>query len=68
MRVLFKPGLAALSKPRCGSTSLRRMLTPHMQGGDIKCDRANDPPPFILILRHLIYERCSAKRAMTARR
>lgn len=45
MRVLFEHGLVALSKPRCGSTSLRRMLAPHMEEGDIKCDRGDEAPP-----------------------
>lgn len=38
MRVLFSSGLAAISKPRCGSSSLRRMLDPFMQPGDLRCD------------------------------
>lgn len=45
MRVLFSHKLAALSKPRCGSTSLRRMLTPHMQTCDLKADTGDQIPP-----------------------
>lgn len=45
MRVLFHPKLVALSKPRCGSTSLRRMLTPLMRPGDLKADAGDEAPP-----------------------
>ena len=48
MRVLFSKGIAALSKPRCGSTSLRRMLDPLMDkaGGDIAVNTGGAMPPF----------------------
>lgn len=48
MRVLFSKGFAALSKPRCGSTSLRRMLNPLMDlsAGDIGVNRGGKVPPF----------------------
>lgn len=70
MRVLFGPGLAALSKPRCGSTSLRRMLTPHMKDGDIKCDRGGVSPPFhphitAPYLRKVLTERGHDAEALT---
>lgn len=46
MRVLFSRGIVALSKPRCGSTSLRRMLDPLMGPGDIAVNRGGEMPPF----------------------
>lgn len=46
MRVLFSKGIVALSKPRCGSTSLRRMLDPLMAPGDIAVNSAGQLPPF----------------------
>ncbi len=46
MRVLFSRGIVALSKPRCGSTSLRRMLDPLMGPGDIAVNRGGETPPF----------------------
>ena len=46
MRVLFSRGIVALSKPRCGSTSLRRMLDPLIQPGDIAVNMAGEMPPF----------------------
>lgn len=48
MRVLFSRGLIAISKPRCGSTSVRRVLDklvdPTM--GDIVVDVAGQRPPY----------------------
>ena len=46
MRVLFSKRLVALSKPRCGSTSLRRMLDPMMNSdaGDFAVDVTCPPP------------------------
>lgn len=48
MRVLFSKGIAALSKPRCGSTSLRRMLDPLMDkaAGDIAVNTGGEAPPY----------------------
>jgi SAM-dependent methyltransferase len=48
MRVLFSKRLAVLSKPRCGSTSLRRMLAPFVnrEAGDIIVNRGDEMPPF----------------------
>lgn len=48
MRVLFSKGFAALSKPRCGSTSLRRMLDPLLDpaAGDIAVNMGGERPPF----------------------
>jgi hypothetical protein len=48
MRVLFSKGIAAISKPRCGSTSVRRMLNPFLnrQAGDIAVNMAGQQPPF----------------------
>ncbi len=48
MRVLFSQKLIAISKPRCGSTSVRRMLDKLMniEKGDIAVDVANQRPPF----------------------
>lgn len=48
MRVLFSQGLIAISKPRCGSTSVRRMLDKlvDIKHGDIAVDVAGQRPPF----------------------
>lgn len=46
MRVLFSKGIAALSKPRCGSTSLRRMLDPLLAPGDIAVNTATEARPY----------------------
>lgn len=48
MRVLFSQGIIAISKPRCGSTSLRRMLGPLVDPakGDISVDVAGQRPPY----------------------
>jgi hypothetical protein len=48
MRVLLSRGFAALSKPRCGSTSLRRVLDPFIDpaAGDFAVGRAGQRPPF----------------------
>jgi hypothetical protein len=48
MRVLFSSGIAAISKPRCGSTSVRRMLDPFLdkKAGDIAVNMAGERPPF----------------------
>lgn len=44
MRALLSKNLVALSKPRCGSTSLRRMIDPHLAPGDIAVDTAGQLP------------------------
>lgn len=48
MRVLFSKGIAAISKPRCGSTSVRQMLDPFIsdRAGDIAVNVAGENPPF----------------------
>lgn len=48
MRVLLSRGFAALSKPRCGSTSLRHALDPFIDtaAGDFAVSRAGQNPPF----------------------
>lgn len=48
MRLLLSKGFAALSKPRCGSTSLRRALDPFVDpaAGDLAVDRAGQKPPY----------------------
>lgn len=48
MRALLSKGIVAISKPRCGSTSVRRMLNPHLdrEAGDIAVDLAGQNPPF----------------------
>jgi len=48
MRVLFSKGLVAISKPRCGSTSVRRMLDPFIDRelGDLAINMAGEHPPF----------------------
>lgn len=48
MRLLLSHGFAALSKPRCGSTSLRRALDPYLNrdAGDMAIDRAGQQRPF----------------------
>ena len=48
MRILFSQKLVFISKPRCGSTSIRRLLTPQMSEsqGDISVDIAGQLPPF----------------------
>jgi hypothetical protein len=48
MRVLFSKGIAAISKPRCGSTSIRGMLDPFLdrEAGDIAVNMAGQRPPF----------------------
>ena len=48
MRVLFSKKIAALSKPRCGSTSLRSMLDPLVdeKAGDIAVNVGGKRPPF----------------------
>ena len=40
MRILHSKKLVYVSKPRCGSTSIRRILDKHMVDGDISCDWA----------------------------
>jgi hypothetical protein len=40
MRILHSKKLIFVSKPRCGSTSIRRILNKLMQEGDEKCDFA----------------------------
>jgi hypothetical protein len=64
MRVLFSRRLIAISKPRCGSTSLRRLLDPLIDRaqGDIAVDMAGQQPPFhphltAPYLRELLAER-----------
>lgn len=46
--MLFSKGIAAISKPRCGSTSVRRMLDPFVNSetGDIAVNMAGEQPPF----------------------
>ncbi len=48
MRVLFSKRLVFISKPRCGSTSIRRHLEPHIseKSGDFAVDCANTVPHF----------------------
>ena len=48
MRVLFSCGLIAISKPRCGSTSVRQILDDlvDLKCGDIVVDSADDCPPY----------------------
>jgi hypothetical protein len=48
MRVLFSHGLIAVSKPRCGSTSVREILDDLVDRsrGDIVVDLAEENPPF----------------------
>ena len=48
MRLLLSCGFAAPSKPRCGSTSLRRALDPFLDptAGDMAIDRAGQKRPF----------------------
>lgn len=48
MRLLFSKRIAFISKPRCGSSSLRRMLDPLVvpDAGDIAVDVAGRRPPF----------------------
>ncbi len=48
MRVLFSQGLIAISKPRCGSTSVRRILDRlvDVEKGDIAVDVAGQRPPY----------------------
>lgn len=48
MRVLLSQGLVSISKPRCASTTLRRMLDPLVlpEKGDIRVDVAGQKPPF----------------------
>lgn len=48
MRVLFSQGIIAISKPRCGSTSVRRILDGLMKvdQGDIAVDVAGKRPPY----------------------
>jgi len=48
MRLLLSRNFAALSKPRCGSTSLRRAVGPHMDRskGDFAVDEGGERPPF----------------------
>lgn len=42
MRILHSRKLIFVSKPRCGSTSVRQFLTARMQAGDEKCDYAGE--------------------------
>ncbi|WOT06297.1 hypothetical protein [Shewanella youngdeokensis] len=44
MRILHSKKLIFISKPRCGSTSVRRFLDSQMQEGDEKCDYGNEFP------------------------
>ena len=48
MRVLFSSGLISISKPRCGSTSVRRVLDGlvDVKRGDIAVDTAEQRPPY----------------------
>lgn len=48
MRVLFSQKLIAISKPRCASTSLRKLLDPLVDPafGDIAVDMAGEKPPY----------------------
>lgn len=48
MRALFSKKLIAISKPRCASTSLRRLLDPFVdpEAGDIAVDVAGRLPPY----------------------
>lgn len=48
MRVLFSQKLIAISKPRCASTTLRRLLDPLIDDsfGDIAVDVAGQRPPY----------------------
>ncbi len=48
MRVLFSCGLIAISKPRCGSTSVRQTLDDlvDLKYGDIVVDSADECPPY----------------------
>ncbi len=48
MRVLFSRGLIAISKPRCGSTSVRQVLDRLVDPskGDIAVNMANQHPPY----------------------
>lgn len=48
MRVLQSKKIVAISKPRCGSTSMRRMLDPFLdlEAGDISVNVAGERPPF----------------------
>jgi len=48
MRVLRSRGIVAIAKPRCGSTSVRRMLDPFIDvaAGDLAVDVAGEQPPF----------------------
>lgn len=40
MRIIKSKKLVFISKPRCGSTSFRRLLDDFLEPGDIKCDYA----------------------------
>lgn len=44
MRILHSKKLIFISKPRCGSTSVRHFLDSQMQPGDEKCDYGNEFP------------------------
>lgn len=44
MRILHSKKLIFISKPRCGSTSVRRFLDSQMIAGDEKCDYGNEFP------------------------
>lgn len=48
MRVLFSCGLISISKPRCGSTSVRQILDDlvDFKCGDIVVDSADECPPY----------------------
>ena len=48
MRVIFSKNLAFISKPRCASTSLRRLLDKFLsdENGDFGVDVADQKPPF----------------------
>lgn len=53
MRILHSRKLIFISKPRCGSTSVRRFLDSLMVEGDEKCDYANEFPSYPELHPHM---------------
>jgi len=53
MRILHSKKLIFISKPRCGSTSVRRFLDSKMMPGDEKCDYGNEYPGYPELHPHM---------------